>query len=213
MEASPQPPERAHDPQDPWRTPQYESEEDVPDLVSFNQIDGQENPDNTPPKKLRDFIASTEQLDQALKEATEVMEMMEGQSGTGSAPPPEALKIAKTIIDVTPNKVTPMDGPDTKIANPGRHRNRVEMHKAEITEVVFLEAPGPPKPEKAATAPLVPRVLEATKKEENKANKAPAISGNRKRMSPCKSNKPEACTSEATSTTEGDSGHDSEEAE
>ena len=70
MEARPQPPEMAHDPQDPWRTPQYKTEEDVPDLVSFNHTDGQENPDNTPPKKLRDFITSTEQLDQALKEAT-----------------------------------------------------------------------------------------------------------------------------------------------
>ena len=89
----------------------------------------------------------------------------------------------------------------------------MELHKAEITEVVFLEAPGSPKPEKAATVPLTPRVLEATEKEDNKANKAPAISGNRKRMSPCKCNKPEACTSEATSTTAGDSGHDSEEAE
>ena len=142
---------------------------------------------------MRDFIETTEQLDQALNEATEVMKMMEEQSGTGSAPPPEALKIAKTVIDVTPNKVTPMDGPDTKIANPGRHRNKVELHKAEITEVVFLEAPGSPEPEQAAMAP--------------------AISGNRKRMSPCKCNKPEACTSEATSTTAGDSGHDSEEAE
>ena len=46
------------------------------------------------------------------------MEMMEEQSGTGSAPTPEALKVAKTIIDVTPNKVTPMDGPDTKNSQP-----------------------------------------------------------------------------------------------
>ena len=135
------------------------------------------------------------------------------QSGTGSAPPPEALKIAKTMIDVTPNKVTPMDGPDTKIANPGRHRNKVELHKAEITEVVFLEAPGSPEPEQATMAPLTPKILEASKKEENKANKAPVISGYRKRMSPCKGNKPEACTSEAISTTAGDSGHNSEEAE
>ena len=213
MEASPQPPEKVHDPQDPWRTPQYESEEDVPDLVSFNQIDGQGNPDNTPPKKLRDFIVSTEQLDQALKEATEVMKMMEKQSGTGSTPPPEALKIAKTVIDVTPNKVTPMDGPDTKIANPGRHRNKVELHKAEITEVIFLEAPGSPELEQTANVPLTPKILETSNKKNDKDERAPVISGTRKRMSPCKCSKPEACTSEATSTTAGDSGHDSEDSE
>ena len=190
IEARPQPPEMAYDPQDPWATPQYETEEDVPDLVS---VHGEENLDNTPPKRLRDFIESTEQLDQALDEATEVMKMLEKEPCTGGAPPIEPLKIAKTLMDVTPNKVIPMDGPDTKIANPGRHRNKVELHKAEITEVVFLEAPGSPEPEQAAIAP--------------------AISGTRKRMSPCKCSKPEACTSEATSTTAGDSGHDSENSE
>ena len=129
IEARPQPPEMAHDPQDPWATPQYETEEDVPDLVS---VHGEENLDNTPPKRLRDFIESTEQLDQALNEATEVMKMLEKEPCTGGAPPTEPLKIAKALIDVTPNKAIPMDGPDTKIANPGRHRNKVELHKAKI---------------------------------------------------------------------------------
>ena len=236
IEARPQPPEMAHDPQDPWSTPHYDTEEDVPDLISVNQIDGQGNPENIPPKRLRDFIESTKQLDQALNEATEVMKMLEKEPGTRGAPTPEALKIAKTITDLTPNKVIPMDRPDTKIANPGRHRNKVEMHKAEITEVVFLEAPGSPEPEQAANAPLTPTILKTTGKEAqqspmdsdceivreenpltqeraNKVKKASVISGMRKRMSPCQSSKPEACTSEATSTTAGDSGHDSEDSE
>ena len=64
-------------------------------MVSVNH--GEENLDNTPPKRLRDFIESTEQLDQALNEATEVMKMLEKEPCTGGAPPTEALKIAKTI--------------------------------------------------------------------------------------------------------------------
>ena len=213
IEARPKPPEMAHDPQDPWATPHYDTEEDVPDLISVNQLDRQGNPEKTPPKRLRDFIESTEQLDQALNEATEVMKMLDKDPGTGSAPTPEALKIAKTITDLTPNKVIPMDRPDTKIVNPGRHRNKVELHKAEITEVVFLEAPGSPEPEQAANVPLTPKILETSNKEDDKDERAPVTSGTRKRMSPCQCSKPEACTSEATSTTAGDSGHDSEDSE
>ena len=213
IEARPQPPEMAHEPQDPWATPHYDTEEDVLDLISVNQIDGQGNPENTPPKRLRDFIESTEQLDQALNEATEVMKMLEKDPGTGGAPPPEALNTAKTITDLTPNKVIPMDRPDTKMANPGRHRNKVELHKAEINEVVFLEAPGSPKPEQATNVPLTPKTLETSNKEDDKDERAPVTCGTRKRMSPCQCSKPEACTSEATSTTAGDSGHDSEDQE
>ena len=58
--------------------------------------------------------------------------MLEKEPCTGGALPIEALKIAKTMMDVTPNKVIPMDGPDTKIANSGRHRDKVELHKARI---------------------------------------------------------------------------------
>ena len=125
----------------------------------------------------------------------------------------EALKIAKTMIDVIPNKVIPIDGPDTKIANPGRHRNKVELHKAKISEVIFLEAPGSLEPEQATNGPLTTKILEIIGREADKDKKAPVISGTRKRMSPCKCSKPEACTSEATSTTAGDSGHDNEDSE
>ena len=57
-----------HDPQDPWAIP----ENNAPDLISINQLDGQrceqgENPscrheaqNGTPPKKLKDFLESTE---------------------------------------------------------------------------------------------------------------------------------------------------------
>ena len=244
IEARPQPPEMAHDPQDPWATPQYETEEDVPDLVS---VHGEENLDNTPPKRLRDFIESTEQLDQALNEATEVMKMLEKEPCTGGAPPTEPLKIAKTLMDVTPNKVIPMDGPDTKIANPGRHRNKVELHKAKISEVIFLEAPGSPEPDQAGTppggqpsgnVPLTPKILKInengaasqqspmdsdceivreekslSQEKQNQPRKILIVSGTRKRMSPCKCSTPGACTSEATSTTAGDSGLDSEDHE
>ena len=117
-----------------------------------------------------------------------------------------------------------MDGPDTKIANPGRHRNKVELHKAKISEVVFLEAPGSPEPEQAGNplednpenVPLTPKILETSFTTEGKTDKEkrPQLSvSTRKRMSPCKCSKPEACTSEATSTTAGDSGHDSEDPE
>ena len=79
-------------------------------------------------------------------------------------PTHRTLKIAKTLMDVTPNKVIPMDGPDTKIANPGRHRNKVELHKAKISEVIFLEAPGSPEPEQAANGPMTPKILETIEK-------------------------------------------------
>ena len=162
-------------------------------------------------------------------------------------PPTKPLKIAKTLIDVTPNKVIPMDGPDTKIANPGRHRNKVELHKAEIAEVELLEAPGSPEPDQAGpppggqpsgNVPLTPKILKInengaasqqspmdsdceivreekslSQEKQNQSRKILIVSGTRKRMSPCKCSTPGACTSEATSTTAGDSGHDSEEAE
>ena len=127
--------------------------------------------------------------------------------------PQKPLKIAKTLIDVTPNKVIPMDGPDTKIANPGRHRNKVELHKAEITEIRFLEAPGSPEPKPTTNVPLTPKILDTTGKDADKGKKASVTCGTRKRMSPCQCSKPEACTSEATSTTAGDSCHDSEDSE
>ena len=82
----------AHDPQDPWATPHYDTEEDVPDLTSVNQIDGQGNPENTPPKRLRDFMESAEQLDQALNEATEVMKMLEKEPCIDGAPPTKTFE-------------------------------------------------------------------------------------------------------------------------
>ena len=82
-----------------------------------------------------------------------------------------------------------------------------------------MEAPESPETEKANTPPESPQtgIKTAEKrgatKPEIKGKTAEASNTPRKRMSPCKSNQPETCTSEATSTTAGDSGHDSEEAE
>ena len=135
--------------------------------------------------------------------------------------------MAKLMINVTPNKVTYMDSPDTKTANPGRHRNKVEYNKAEINHVIFLEAPGSPETEKPNTppespqsgvVPLIPKIINTTekKKTENpptRGRKEETPRNPRKRVSPCKCNQPETCTSEATSTTAGDSGHDSEDQE
>ena len=214
---SPQPQENFHDPQDPWSVHEYEVVNDVPDVISY-QLDGQgtenENPtgrpatpNGTPPKKLKDFIESTEELNQALDDAVEIMEEQEAQA----AKVPEAPKMAKLMLNINPNKVTYMDYPDTKIANPGRHRNKAEFNKAEINHIVFLEAPESPETGKAnkdpdspqsGKIPLTPKVTKAGDQENA-----------RKRVSPCRCNKPETCTGEATSTTAGDSGHDGENQE
>ena len=84
---SPHPQENFHDPQDPWSIHEYEVVNDVPDVISC-QLDGQgtgnENlrdrpatPNGTPPKKLKDFIESTEEINQALDDAIEIMEDQE----------------------------------------------------------------------------------------------------------------------------------------
>ena len=70
---------------------------------------------------------------------------------------PETPKMAKLMLDITPNKVTYMDYPDTKIANPGRHRNKAEFNKAEINHIVFLEAPESPETGKANKDPDSPQ--------------------------------------------------------
>ena len=202
QQAGPHPPEMAHDPQDPWAISdngtENEAEESVPDLVSFNQIDGQVNEEDiptgrpktsngTPPKKLKDFLKSTEEFDQALDEAIQIVKEYEEESV-----PLQPLKMAKMVIEVTPNKVVHMEGPDTKFANPGRHRNKVEYNRAEINQVVLLESPDSSEPE------------------DKEATETKALN---RRMSPCLCSQPETCTSEATTTTAGDSGHDSEDQE
>ena len=231
QEARPHPPEKVQDPQDPWAVNDEYLEDDVPSLISY-QLDGQgiearnptgrpETPNGTPPKKLKDFIESTEEINKALDDAIEIMDEQEMQA----AEVPEVLKMAKLMIDVNPNKVTYMDGPDTKTANPGRHRNKMEYNKAEVNHVVFLEAPESPETGKAnkepdspqsGKIPLTPKVKIAAEKKgatnpEMKHKKAEVPINPRKRMSPCRCNQPEACTSEAT--TAGDSGHESEDQE
>ena len=128
-----------------------------------------------------------------------------------AAKEPEVLKMAHLMRNINPNKVTYMDYPDTKIANPGRHRNKAEFNKAEINHVTILEAPESPETGKAnkdpdspqsGIIPLTPSVTKAGDQENA-----------RKRVSPCRCNKPETCTSEATSTTAGNSGSDSENKE
>ena len=214
----PQPQENFHDPQDPWSVHEHQIVGDVPDVISY-QLDQQRceqggNPpcrpgaaNGTPPKKLKDFLEFTEELNQALDDAVEIMKEQEAQA----AKVPEAPKMARLMLDITPNKVTYMDYPDTKLANPGRHRNKAEFNKAEINHIVFLEVPGSPEIGKAnkdpdspqsGTIPLTPKVT-----------KAGDQGGARKRVSPCRCNKPDTCTGEVTSTTTGDSGHDSKDQE
>ena len=53
-----------------------------------------------------------------------------GEQEVQTAQEPETLKMAKLMMNVNPNKVTYMEDPDTKIANPGRHRNKVEYSTA-----------------------------------------------------------------------------------
>ena len=233
QEARPHPPENIQDPQDPWSVNDQYIEDEVPDLISY-QLDGQETgdgnstdrpetPNGTPPKKMKDFIESTEGIRQALDDAIEIMAEQEIQA----AKVPEVLKMAKLMMDVNPNKVTYMDGPDTKAANPGRHRNKMEYNKAEVNHVVFLEGPESPEIGKASKEPdspqsgkipLTPKVTKAAETKgvtnpEMKLQKAETPNNPRKRMSPCKCNQPETCTSEATPTTAGDSGHESEDQE
>ena len=198
------PSEMAHDPQDPWAT----TEDETPDFININNSDEEESgqpesANGTPPKKLKDFIESTRELDQALDDAVEIMKQQEDQA----TQEPEAPKRAQLMLDITPNKVTYMEYPDTKIANPGRHRNKTEFNKAKMNHVTILEAPGSPETGKAnkdpdspqsGKIPLTPSVTKARNQENT-----------RKRMSPCRCNKPETCTSEATSTTAGNSGSDS----
>ena len=144
-----------------------------------------------------------------------------------AAKEPEVLKVANLMGNINPNKVTHMDAPDTKIANPGRHRNKAEFNKAEINHVVILEAPespetgrankGPDSPQ-SGIIPLTPKVTKAAEKKEGtnpeeKGKKADAPNIPRKRMSPYKCSQPKTCTSEATSTTAGNSGSDSENQE
>ena len=230
---SPHSQENFHDPQDPWSVHDHEIVNDVPDIISY-QLDGQgtgnenptdrpEAPHGTPPKKLKDFIESTEELNQALDDAIEIMEDQEMQA----AKEPVILQMAKLMTNVNSNKVTHMDGLDTKIANPGRHRNKAEFNKAEINHVVFLEAPEAPETGKAnkdpdspqsGIIPLTPKVTKAAEKKEatnpeEKDKEAGASKIPRKRVSPCKCNQPETSTSEATSTTAGDSGSDSKDQE
>ena len=214
---SPQPQENFHDPQDPWSVHEYEVVNDVPDVISY-QLDGlgtgNENttgrsatPNGTPPKKLKDLLESTEELNQALDDAVEIMKEQEAQA----AKVPEAPKMAKLMLNINPNKVTYMDCPDTKIANPGRHRNKAKFNKAEINHIVFLEAPESPE---TGTANKYPDSQQSEKTLlTHKVTKAGDQENARKRVSPCKCNKPETCTGEATSTTAGDSGHDSENQE
>ena len=161
---SPHPQENFHDPQDPWSVNEYEVVNENPDVISY-QLDGERseqggNPsyrpeaaNGTPPKKLKDFLESTEELNQALDDAVEIMKEQETQA----AQVPEAPKMAQLMLDITPNKVTYMDYPDTKIANPGRHRNKTEFNKAEINHVTILEAPGSPETGKANKDPDSPQ--------------------------------------------------------
>ena len=236
---SPHPTGKAHDPQDPWAT----TDNETPDLISVNHLDEEryeqhenypsrpETPNGTPPKKIRDFLESTEELNQALEDAIQIM----GKQEEDTVQEPEVQKIAYLIKSIIPNKVTYMDAPDTKMANPGRHRNKTEYRKAEINQVVILEAPEPPEDENdkrsANTSqpeiiPLIPEIPKAAEKNKAKTAEKQEVSnpevkattaGNpgsaRQRMSPCRCNKPETCTGEATSTTAGDSGHDSEDQE
>ena len=233
QEVRPYSPENVQDPQDPWSVTEYETEHDVPELISY-QLDEQgignedptdrpETPNGTPPKKLKDFMESTEKFDRALDDAIEIIKEQEAKATQEK----EILNMAKLMINVTPNKVTYMDSPDTKTVNPGRHRNKVEYNKAEINHVIFLEAPGSPETDKLNTPPespqsgvipLIPKIIDTTGKKEIKnppikSRKAETQINPRKRMSPCKCNQPETCTSEATSTTAGDSGSDSEDPE
>ena len=210
QEVRPNPPENVQDPQDPWSVTEYETKHDVPELISY-QLDEQgignedptdrpETPNGTPPKKLKDFLESTEKFDRALDDAIEMIKEQE----TKATQEKEILNMAKLMINVTPNKVTYI-----------------------INHVIFLEAPGSPETEKPNTPPespqsgvipLIPKIIDTIGKKviKNppiKSRKAEIPSNPRKRMSPCKCNQPETCTSEATSTTAGDSGSDSEDQE
>ena len=176
-----------------------------------------------PPQKLKDFIESTEEFNQTLDDAIEILEEQEVQA----AKEPEVLKRANLMRNINPNKVTYMEGPDTKIANPGRHRNKVEYSKAEINQVVLLEGPKSPETGKAnkdpdspqsGITPLTPKVTKAGEQKEatnpeEKGKEAGASEIPRKRMSPCKCNQPGTCNREATSTTAGDSGSESKDQE
>ena len=216
---SPHPTEMAYDPQDPWAI----TDNETPHLISINNSDEEEyeqhrnppfrpeTPNDTPPKKLKDFVKSTEELNQALEDAIQIM----GEQEQDTTHEPEVLKIAYLVKNLNPNKVTYMGVPDTKMANPGRHRNKAVYKKAEVNQVTILEAPGSPENGKAKTGPKTPQsgtihmILEAPKAaEENKAQIAENQENARERVSPCRCNKPETCTGEATSTTAGDSGHD-----
>ena len=106
------------------------------------------------------------------------------------------------------------------MANPGRHRNKAVYRKAEVNQVTILEAPGSPENGKAKTGPKTPQsgtihmILEDPKAaEENKAQIAENQENAGERVSPCRCNRPETCTGEATSTTAGDSGNDSDNQE
>ena len=70
----------------------------------------------------------------------------------------------------------------------------MELHKAEITEIRFLEAPGSPEPKPTTNVPLTPKILDTTGEDADKGKKASVTCGTRKRMSPCQCSKPEACT-------------------
>ena len=174
---SPHTQENFHDPQDPWSVHEYEVVNENPDVISY-QLDGErseqggnssyrpEAANGTPPKKLKDFLESTEELNQALDDAVEIMKEQETQA----AQVPEAPKMAQLMLDITPNKVTYMDYPDTKIANPGRHRNKAEFIKAKMNQVAILEAPGSPDKGKtnkdpdspqSGIVPLTPKVTKA----------------------------------------------------
>ena len=214
---SPHPTDMAHDPQDPWAT----TDNETPNLISINHSDEEgceqhgnspyrpETPNGTPPKKLKDFIESTVELNQALEDAIQIM----GEQEEETTQEPEVLKIAYLIKNINPNKVTYMDAPDTRMANPGRHRNKAEYRKAEVNQVIILEAPGSPENGKAKTGsnspqsgiihliPEAPQAAEEKKakntekrevsKSEAKANNAENQENARERVSPCRCNKPE----------------------
>ena len=93
QEARPQPPEYCQDPQDPWSVTEYETEHDIPELISY-QVDEQERnqdrpetPNGTPPKKLKDFMESTEKFDRALDDAIEIIKEQEARSNPGKGNP------------------------------------------------------------------------------------------------------------------------------
>ena len=106
--------EMTHDPQGPWAT----TEDEVPHLISDEEEYEQhgnppyrpETPDGTPPKKLKDFIESTGELNQALEDAIEIL----GEQEENTTHEPEVLKIAYVVKNLNPNKVTYMGIPRHK---------------------------------------------------------------------------------------------------